>query len=243
MSATNKKLENKQLTNEIIEHAKKFFRDEIVISHEANTKKLTSLKAFNLNPFLDSYKANFLTGNDSPESIAKALIYPRVLGTSINTTFGNKMQKFCSSVLSGFASTTSGIDIEFIDMLDGRKKYCQIKAGPNTINKDDVETIDRHFQGIKNLARINNLTIGFHDLIVGVFYGETDDLSSHYKKIAQNYPVYIGQEFWYRLTGDPYFYDKLSEALGDVANEYDSSEMLQEVIEKLADEIRKKRNP
>src|SRR5690606_17298596 len=98
------------------------------------------------NPFLDKYKAQFLTGNDSPESVAKALIYPRVLGTSINTTFGSKMQKFCSEVLEGFASTTSGIDIEFIDLVDGHRKYCQVKAGPNTINKDDVDTINRHFQ-------------------------------------------------------------------------------------------------
>src|SRR5699024_6610115 len=117
----------------------------IAPSHIANTKKLKKLKDFDLNPFLHKYKASFLTGNDDPESIARALVYPRVLGQSINTTFGNKLQKFCSEVLEGFASTTSGIDIEYIDKLDGRRKYCQIKAGPNTINKDDVETIKGHF--------------------------------------------------------------------------------------------------
>src|SRR5699024_12715573 len=82
---------------------------------------------FNLNPILYKYKASFLTGNDDPKSIAKALVYARALGPSINTTFGNKLQKFCSEVLEGFGSTTSGIDIEFIDKLDGRRKYCQIK--------------------------------------------------------------------------------------------------------------------
>ncbi len=233
----------KKLRKEIIERAKVFFREEIAKSHEINTKKLTNLKKFNLNPFLDKYKANFLTGNDSPKSIARALIYPRVLGTSINTTFGSKMQKFCSEVLEGFASTTSGIDIEFIDLTDGRRKYCQIKAGPNTINKDDVETIDRHFQSIKNLARTNNLNIGLNDLVVGVFYGEKDELSTHYKRISETYPVFIGEEFWYRLTGEQDFYTKITDAIGDVATEYDSSDMLEQVIDILSKEIEKKMNP
>lgn len=233
-------LKAKKLKNEIIINAKKFFIEEIAAAHETNTKKLTKLKEFNLNPFLDKYKANFLTGNDSPESIARALIYPRVLATSINTTFGNKMQKFCSNVLNSFASTTSGIDIEFVDMIDGNKKYCQIKAGPNTINKDDVATINGHFQAIKNLARTNNLNIGLNDLIVGVLYGEKNELSGHYKVIQQSHPVFIGQEFWHRLTGDKDFYLNLSDAMAEVAKEYDSKDLLEKVIKELAKEIANK---
>ena len=224
--------------DEIIEKAKDFFKKEIVPSHIANTEKLTRLSEFNLNPFLDKYKASFLTGNDDPESIARALIYPRVLGTSINTTFGNKLQKFCSEVLEGFASTTSGIDIEFIDKLDGRRKYCQIKAGPNTINKDDVVTLKGHFTAVKNLARTNNLNIALNDLIIGVFYGTPADLSGHYKTLHKEFPVIIGAEFWYRLTGEKEFYQKLTDAIGDVATEYDGTELMQKVITSLAQEIK-----
>lgn len=222
---------------DIIEKGKTFFKKEIAENHKRNTEKLKSLKEFNLNPFLDKYKANFLTGNSSPLSIAKALVYPRVLGTSINTTFGNKLQKFCSTVLDGYASTTSGIDIEFVDLIDGRHKYCQIKAGPNTINKDDVKTIEDHFKAVKNLARTNNLSIGFNDLIVGVFYGEPNELSGHYKNIQANYPVYIGKEFWHRITGDESFYKTLTNAIGEVASEYDGSQLIHNVIEELAKEI------
>lgn len=230
----------RQQKRNILEKAKTFFRNEIAESHRKNTEKLKNLKSFNLNPFLDKYKANFLTGNNSSLSIAKALVYPRVLGTSINTTFGNKLQKFCSTVLDGYASTTSGIDIEFVDLLDyGRRKYCQIKAGPNTINKDDIKTIDDHFLAVKNLARTNNLNIGFNDLIVGVFYGEPSELSGHYKKIKENYPVYIGKEFWHRLTGDENFYSTLTNTIGDIASEYDGSQLINEVIETLAKEIEK----
>lgn len=228
--------------DEIIERAKEFFRKEIAPSHISNTKKLSKLSEFNLNPFLDKYKANFLTGNDDPKSIAKALVYPRVLGTSINTTFGNKLQKFCSEALEGFASTTSGIDIEFIDKLDGRRKYCQIKAGPNTINKDDVGTIKGHFAGVKNLARTNNLNIGLNDLIVGVFYGTPKDLSNHYKALNKEYPVIIGTEFWYRLTGEEDFYQRLTDAIGDIASEYDSSELMEQIINSLTKEIEESLN-
>lgn len=228
----------RQQKAQIIDKAKVFFREEIAQSHIENTKKL-KLSSFNLNPFLDKYKANFLTGNASPLSIAKALVYPRVLGSSINTTFGNKLQKFCSTILEGYASTTSGIDIEFIDLVDGRRKYCQIKAGPNTINKDDVKTIDDHFQSIKHLARTNNLAIGLNDLVVGVFYGEPEELSSHYKNIQKNYPVYIGKEFWHRLTGDENFYNLITNAMAEVASEFDGSLLIENVVEELAIEIEK----
>lgn len=230
----------RQLKSDIISKVQEFFREEIAENHRLNTLKLKHLKEFNLNPFLDKYKANFLEGDNSPRSIAKALVYARVLGTSINTTFGTKLQKFCSHILSGYSSTTSGIDIEFIDLVDGRRKYCQIKAGPSTINKDDVKTIEDHFQAVKNLARTNNLNIGFNDLIVGVFYGEPSDLSSHYKKIQNTYPVYIGSEFWQRLTGDSSFYTTLTEAIGEISAEYDGRELLNEVIDALALEISEK---
>ncbi len=222
---------------EIILKWKTFFRDEIAENHRKNTLKLKHLNAFNLNPLLDNYKANFLLGDSSARSKATALVYARALGTSINTTFGTSLQKFCSDILSGYASTTSGIDIEFIDFVDGRRKYCQIKAGPNTINKDDVKTIIDHFSGVRNLARTNNLNIGFNDLVVGVFYGEATDLSTHYKRIQREYPIYIGQDFWYRLTGDLNFYNELIAAIDEVATEYDGRDMLEQVITELAQEI------
>ena len=221
----------------IIDRAKDFFRNEIVPSHMAKTRKCRNLRNFRLNPFLDKYKANFITGNNDPRSIAMALVYPRIIGTSINTIFGNKLQKFCTDVLEGFASTTTGIDIEFIDQIDGRRKYCQVKAGTNTINSDDVETIRGHFQGVRNLARTNNLNIGINDMIVGVLYGTHRELSSHYKRIEREYPVIVGSDFWHRLTGNEDFYIRITDAIGDVASEYDGSELVESIIESLTIQI------
>nr|HMQ44331.1 PmeII family type II restriction endonuclease [Mariniflexile sp.] len=126
------------------------------------------------------------------------------------------------------------------DALDGRKKYCQLKSGPNTINFDDVETIFNHFKGIVNLARTNNLNISINDLVVGVVYGETSELSSHYKRINQNYPVLIGKEFWFRLTGKEDFYLDLIDAIGEIALEVDGTKVLHQTIEALAKEIEAK---
>lgn len=220
----------------ILIKAKQWFRDSIATAHVANTQKLADPKKFHINPFLVRYLANFLTGNNSPESIAKALIYPRVLGTSITTSFGNSLQRFASDVLEGYGSLVSGIDIEFTDYLDGRRKYCQLKAGPNTINKDDVETISGHFTSAKNLARTNNLTLSYGDLIVGVLYGLPNDLSGHYKRLTRDYdyPVFVGQAFWHRLTGDNGFYDDLIFQFSEVAMEIDGSDIIQETIQTLA---------
>ena len=223
-----------QEKQQILEAAKNFFRTRIVPNHNSNTEKLADISEFNVNPFLSKYLAQFAFGDSSAQSIAKALIYPRVLGTSITTSFGTNMQYFCNDVLSSYASTTSGIDIEFIDAIDGMRKYCQVKAGPNTINKDDVPVIKGHFRSVINLARTNGLRIASNDCIVGVFYGTRSQLSSHYKKIDEDYPVIVGQDFWYHLTGDPEFYDDLISAFADVADEMDSSALLQQTIDRLA---------
>ncbi len=226
---------------QILESAKSFFRDEIVQSHVHKAcKRAGQLSEYNINPFLFKYLANFLTGNDSPESIARALVLPRMLGSSINTSFGMRIQQLISTLFEGLGSTTSGIDIEFIDAVDGRRKYCQLKAGPNTINHDDVTTITNHFNGVRNLARTNNLNVGINDMIVGVIYGEDSELSSHYRRISNTYPVVIGKDFWHRLTGKDDFYFELIDAIGDVALEVDGRHYLEEAIATLAEEIQER---
>jgi hypothetical protein len=227
----------KQQKEQILIKAQEWFRDVLAQNHIKNTQKLIDPNEFKINPFLVTYLANFLTGNASPESIARALIYPRVLGTSITTSFGENMQKtFISNALSAFGSTTSGIDIEFVDQIDGRKKYCQLKAGPTTINKGDVKSVAEEFNSIRNLAKTNNLPIGISDLIVGVLYGEPKDLSANYKNIEKkhHYPVIVGKDFWHRLTGDENFYFELINAFGKVANEADSTKLLEDTVKELA---------
>lgn len=219
----------------IIESGKDFFRKSIIPNHLKNLKSL-KLKSFSINPFLVNYLASFLCGNTKPDSLAKALLYPRILGTSINTSFGQNTQIFISNLaeIAGKASGIDGFDIEFEDALDGRWKYCQCKAGPNTINKDDVATILGHFTRLQNKARLDHLAIQIDDMIVGVLYGEPKELSGNYKNIDKTCPVYCGAEFWEHLTGDKQFYYRLSKAFGEVVEEdniYGSKLIMEKVRE------------
>lgn len=224
--------------DEIIEKAKEFFRNEVFGPHlQQGCVKASKLKSYNINPFLVKYLACFLDGDVTPRSIAKALILPRVLGTSINTAFGGKTQKMINTLFDGYGSVVSGIDIEYIDAVDGRKKYCQVKSGPQTINKDDVTTISNHFKAVRNLARVNNMNIGLEDLVIGVLYGQESDLSGNYKKLKNDYPVIVGADFWYRITGDKIFYEQLTTAIGEIALEYNGEEQLEKMINSLASEI------
>lgn len=142
-------------------------------------------------------------------------------------------------MLGAVGTVVSGTDIEFEDQIDHRKKYCQLKSGPNNINYDDVETIKNKFRGIRNLARQNNRDLSVDDLMVGVLYGTKESLSVFYHKIAEDYPVFVGEEFWYHLTGERNFYTQLIDRFGKVAQETNAKNELDRVIKELALEIQK----
>lgn len=227
----------------IIRSGKEYFRRVIVPNHLRNLEKL-SLSSFNFNPFLINYLAAFLCGNTEPESLARALVYPRILGTSLNTSFGQNIQVFISQLqeVVGGASGIDGIDIEFVDALDGRRKYCQCKAGPQTINKDDIATILGHFKYLMNKSRLDRMGLQFDDLVVGVLYGERANLSGNYKAIDAHYPVLCGADFWERLTADKNFYYQLAKAFGEVVEEdgIDGSALILAKVNEIAQEIREK---
>jgi Type II restriction endonuclease EcoO109I len=222
----------------LLNQAKDWFRNSFMEKHAKNARKLSKLSNFKVNPFLLPYLAHFFDGSLTPEAKAKVLLLPRILGTSVNTTFGTQIQVFTSQVLRGVVgSTTSGIDIEFEDAITREKTYCQVKLGPNTINKDDVKTIDDHFQAAKRLARTNRAQrVNF---MVGVLYGSATDLSNHYKALrdVHQYDVFVGEEFWHRLTGSETFYAQLQAAFAEVAISAHGKELIESVVKRLAAQI------
>lgn len=74
-------------------------------------------------------------------------------------------------------------------------------------------------------------------MIVGVIYGDQKELSSHYKRINEKYPIVIGKDFWHHLTGKDDFYFDLIDAVGEVALEVDGTKVLQETIAALSADI------
>lgn len=226
---------------EILEKARSWMRDELIPAHRANTLKLASLKEFTVNPFLWPYLAYYLEGDKSYRTLAKVLVYPRALGSSITTSFGSRAQQLITRLFSDtFGSGIPGIDVEFIDKLDGRRKYCQIKAGPNVINRDDVTTIKNHFKDLKNLAKTNSLTdLRTTDMMFCLLYGEPDEQNAFVKEVEEEYVVVMGQAFWHRFTGDPDFYKDLVKSLEEVAIEVNMKETVEGVIDSLALDIQK----
>jgi hypothetical protein len=224
----------------ILENAKNWWRNEVAVAHRKNTLKLSDLSQFNINPFLWSYLAYFLRGNASSKSLAEVLIYPRILGTSITTSFGTRSQQMITKLFDGITgSTTPGVDIEFVDKVDGRKKFCQIKAGPNVVNGDDVKPIKDHFRGIVNIARTNSVDLQPNDIMFCLIYGELHEKNVFIREIEKDYPVVIGKDFWHRFTGDENFYEELIEAIRSVANEFNMEGEISKLVDDLSEKIEK----
>jgi len=224
---------------EIIEKFKLWFKNTLIANHKRNTLKLKNIDEFSINPFILYYLSNYLRGNSESKSLAEVLIYPRVLGTSITTSFGQNMQKFISGGLfSAYGSLIKGIDIEYVDQIDGRKKYCQLKSGPNALNYDDVDTIVFHFSTIKNLAKQNAFDLGFQDLVFALTYGERAEINAFVNALeTKHITVLVGKEFWVRFTGDDQFYKRLIFACGEVAREVELDDIVGTVIEDLSKKV------
>ena len=219
---------------EVLDNAYKFFFD--LFSKKAKSYSNKKYKSFKVNPFTIQATANAFGSIVTIDSLAKAIVYPFALGTSMATSFGSNFQDFMVSTTGGLAkpSIVSGMDIEYDDAIDHRHKYCQIKSGPTTINKDDIKTIEDHFKGLTNLARTNHLPLDASDKVVGVLYGTHSDLSTMYKTIEKDgINVFAGEEFFYHITGIHGLYQGMIESAQKAA---ENSEM-KESIDKLLKEV------
>jgi len=227
----------KELTKKIVE----YFKESIFENHISASLKIHSkLKSYNINPIVVKYLSKILENNYSPEGVAKALFYPRVLGTSINTSFGTRIQNMFVDLEIANGSLIKGMDIEFKDRIDHRQKWCQLKSGPNTINSEDVQPLIRKFSSTIQLAKTNKAfkNINNSDFIVGVLYGTSNELSMHYKEIDKIHPVIIGVDFWHRITGFPDFYSNLVKELHLCINNLDTQDLINTGCNELAEDIR-----
>ena len=225
---------------EIISEILEYFKVYIFENHiKASINTHSKLKSYNINPIVVKYLSKVLENGYKPIGVAKALYYPRVLGTSINTSFGTRIQNMFVDLKIAEGSLIRGMDIEFIDKIDNRRKWCQLKSGPNTINSEDVKPLIKKFSDTINLARTNKAfkNINNTDFVVGVLYGEQEELSMHYKVIDKTHPVIIGKDFWHRITGFPKFYDGLVENLQILIENIDTQDLINKGVEALAKEI------
>ena len=217
-----------------------YLHDRIFINHITNSlEEHSKLDSYKINPILVKYLSKVLDNNFTPLGIAKALYYPRVLGTSITTSFGTRIQSMFVELGMAQGSLIAEMDIEFTDKIDGRNKWCQLKAGPNTINSGDVNPLIRKFNKVANLGRTNHKHLRNSDLILGIIYGEEAQLSQHYRVIDKTFPVIIGKEFWHRITEFSEFYPKLLFNINDSILKLETGDFFRKGYLRLADEIEK----
>lgn len=224
--------------SQLLEIVTNYFKEKIFENHKVSSlEKHSMLKSYKINPIIVKYLSKILENGYTPIGIAKALYLSRILGTSINTSFGTRIQNMFVELNLAQGSLIKGMDIEFVDKKDNRKKWCQLKSGPNTINSEDVSPLLKKFTNVTNLARTNSINLNNSDLILGVLYGEELQLSQHYKKIDKQFPVIIGKEFWYRITGYPDFYSKLVSNLDIMILNLDTEDFVKKSYMALAKEI------
>lgn len=222
----------------ILKEIQSWIRDEFAEAHKTNLLKLSHLNEFSPNPFIWPYLGHFFDGNNKAETLAKVLVYPRILGTSISTSFGSQFQKMMVKIFDNVQpSMIKGTDLTIIDRTDNITKYCQVKSGPNVINHDDVETIESHFQEAINRARANHMRVSNEDFMFCLLYGDDGQENNWIKKIKQNYPVSMGQDFWTRVTGDKDFYTDLITAIRDISTQINMKNEISGVVKDLAIQI------
>lgn len=234
------------MTQELRSELKKYFKTEFA---DLILKKLQTghkLSSFKVNPLILTALSSGVLGSPTSLNMAKALLYPRVFGTSTNTSFGDKMQTMCIKYLDAEASSTPGMDIEFEDKIDSKRIIMQLKAGPNTINSEDVEPILRHMNSAYRLLQQNRVKV-MPTFAIGITYGTINEISGHYKKIQNSpvggqmsIPIFIGQDFWARLTGDKNFYNEMISVFIELFEQEDYSSLLDKDLENLSKGIEEK---
>lgn len=228
---------------EVLDNAYAFFFD--LFSKRAQSYSKKKYESFKVNPFTIQATASAFGSPVTSNSLARAVVYPFALGTSIATSFGSRFQGFMVSTTGGLAkaSVVSGMDIEYEDALDKRHKYCQIKSGPTTINKDDIKTIEDHFKDLTNLSRTNHLPLDASDKVVGVLYGSHDDLSTMYRAIEKDgINVFAGEDFFYHITGISGLYQGLIESAQRAAENSKMQGSIQKLIKEVEQGINKNKD-
>ena len=67
-----------------------------------------------------------------------------------------------------------------------------------------------------------------------MLYGENSEMNSFVKELGADYNIFIGKEFWQRFTGDEHFYRDLIVSAGQIANDVDMKNVVEDVITELS---------
>lgn len=213
-----------QLLSNIVD----YFQQEIFEPHLRNLQNdYANFDSYSANPFLLPYLSKIIEGEYSERGIAKALYLPRVLSSSITTSFGSHIKQIL--INNNLAESRSGRSniISFTDHISGIYTACILKAGPYTINSGDKALIRSNLRGIN----------GVENRAIGVIYGSENDLNGSYVNLQEEFDIFVGKQFWQRITGYEDFYDNLSERLRIVSENLDTDGRFGAGLDRLTEHI------
>lgn len=224
-----------QQKQEIFDYGKEYFRRTIIPNHKSKFETL------GLNDFkIDFSIIKYLAGShcktaETQHLLAMALVYPKVIETSIKTCFEQNNQSFISqlSQIIGETSEINGIDFEYVDAIDGRRKYCLCKSIIDE-EKDLVEILcdcKKAMHAIDDEDWMNAID----DIVVVVPFGKKEELPEAYNTIATTYTVLCGAEFWEHLTGYSDFYNRM---LAGFCLVLDEEQICRDLVEEVIDNLK-----
>ncbi len=161
------------------------------------------------NPYLFRARA-YDNANDLITAILNAII-----SSSEETHFGSVfVEPIAIAASGGHKSISKGIDIEINNREPNTVYGIAVKSGPAVFNSNSKPTQEKHFDVADTLAKQAHLLFV---PIIGYSYGMKSQTS---RSKPKKYREIAGQRFWYEMTGDPDFYMKILDYMGDLPERY-----------------------
>lgn len=144
------------------------------------------------------------------------------------------MRKFCTTNLADRVTNFEGTeaDVEYYDFIDNKTNWARLRLGPDNMNSRTAKDFIRDFISLeKSNPKAEN------SCVVGVLYGDKDSINASFRSLSdRGIPVYVGPDFWHRITGDPKFYQKLVAEIETILDNVTDS-YLDDVVSNLGKEL------
>lgn len=189
-----------------------------------------------LNGFSVGFLAAEVGGAITAESIARALVLPRALGSSVSTVLGTRVRQLCEIVEPSARLRGSALqEIEFVDKVDGRKRIGRFFGGPKNANTGRSVPVG------KELAALHAAHGGAKKRITAcITHGEQRDLHPSFLAAQIPYEVLVGADFWHRLSGDATFYKRATAGVAARMNDGRAHRTLEAVLKAVSSQIGKR---
>ncbi len=161
------------------------------------------------NPYLYRAKA-MQSAAEIVENVLSATV-----SSSEETIFGNCFfEPLAIAASGGNKALAEGVDIMVEDKKQKTIYAIAVKSGPNVFNADSKKRQEQNFVAAQKLAQQAKAR---YEPIIGYSYGKKRTSGKGRPTI---YRELAGQDFWSELTGDPEFYIKIIQYMGNKPEQY-----------------------